>query len=166
MRLLIDGNNFLMADLPAAIAGISEMQLCRVLARTIYATSAHAIMVVLDGAASPLRLTDSPVDAVELVCAGHHRSADDVMIEKIQKHTSPRRLTVVSSDREIRAAARRRRCRDVTSEAFAHELVQSLSSKAASASDPADKAQPELTHDEVSDWLKAFGIDENSSGSD
>ncbi|HWB20463.1 MAG TPA: NYN domain-containing protein [Phycisphaerales bacterium] len=62
-------------------------------------------------------------DTVSIVHSGPKRSADDLIIEAIEKSTAPTRLTVVSSDHQILAAARRRRCPTLTSELFLSHLA-------------------------------------------
>lgn len=161
-RLIVDGNNFLMADLPAAVAGIGEAELCRLLAKSRYAAGFASVVVVVDGARTPLRVQGSPVEAVELRFSGHGRPADDEIVELIDAHTAPRRLTVVSTDREVRAAARRRRCRSVTSEQFGHELarlVGRLRRGTPTGPPPAAKPAAELSDEEVQRWLKEFDLD-------
>ena len=167
MRLVVDGNNFLMADLPAAVAGIGEAALCRLLGRSPYAGKVGDVTVVMDGGPVPLRVTRSPVENVELRLAGHGREADDVIIELIDACSAPKRVTVVSTDRKVRAAARRRRCRSVTSEQFGHELarlvgrlnrgkpVQPRPEDAATAKPPGG-----LSEDDVARWLEEFGFRE------
>ena len=166
MRLVVDGNNFIMSDLPAAVAGIGEAAMCRLLARSTYAQKVGDVIVVMDGGPNPLRVTSSPVDSVELRLAGHGREADDVIIDLIDACSSPKRLTVVSTDRKVRAAARRRRCRSVTSEQFGHELarlVGRLNRGKPIQAPPADapaKPTGNLTEDDVAHWLNEFGIDD------
>jgi predicted RNA-binding protein with PIN domain len=58
--------------------------------------------------------------------------------------------TVISSDREVLAAARRARARSISSEDFSRELMAEHTS-----SGSADT--PEISAEEVDDWLKLFG---------
>lgn len=165
MRLVVDGNNFLMADLPAAVAGIGEAAFCRLLGRSSYAGRIGDVIVVMDGGPDPLRVMRSPVENVELRLAGHGREADDVIIDLIDACSAPKRLTVVSTDRKVRAAARRRRCRSLTSEQFGHELARLVGrlnrgKPTPSPRDAAAKPPGNLTEDDVSRWLEEFGIDE------
>lgn len=165
MRLVVDGNNFLMADLPAAVAGIGEAALCRLLGRSSYAGKAGDVIVVMDGGPDPLRVSRSPVENVELRLAGHGREADDVIIELIDACSAPKRLTVVSTDRKVRAAARRRRCRSLTSEQFGHELARLVGrlNRGKTASQYAENKAPgkppaNLSQADVDRWLEEFGF--------
>ncbi|MEM1444689.1 MAG: NYN domain-containing protein [Planctomycetota bacterium] len=129
MPLLIDCYNVLHCAMPAMLAGLDVDRLCRSLSQTHWAKSG-SITVVADGRPNPLGTPTSPVPEVELVYAGGGssggRSADDVIIARIEASKSPRRLTVVSSDREIRAAARHRRCTAWSSEDFLSRLCGQL----------------------------------------
>lgn len=161
MPLIIDCYNVLHVAMPPMLAGLSEAGLCHALARTKWAASGQPITVVADGRPKPLGVEESPVAEVDLVYAGSHRSADDLIIDLINAHSAPRRLTVVSSDRVIRAAARRRRARDLASEDFIDQLCDQLR-KHAQGPPPLSRPQfaplpPEL----VQRWKQAFGFKEH-----
>jgi len=159
MPLIVDCYNVLHATMPPMLAGLDEGGLCHALARTAWARS--PITVVADGRPKPLRATESPVAAVDLVFAGSHRSADDLIIELINQHSAPRRLTVVSSDRVIRTAARRRKARDLASDDFIDKLCHQLRQHAAG---PPPRGRPSiapLPPELVQRWKAAFGFDEH-----
>ncbi len=149
--------------MPQSLAGLDEARLCRLLAAGPW--RGQRMVVVCDGAAHPMRLAVSPTDAVELVLSGVHRSADDVIIELISGDSAPRLLTVVSSDRQIRKAARRRRARTITSEQFVDYLLEMLTaSRRANAMPGRDHkrtTQP-LNEKEVEQWLKTFGVEDSN----
>ena len=154
MPLIIDCYNVLHATMPPGLAGMDEAGLCRAVARSIW--RGERTVVVCDGSVKPHTISESPVASVELIYSGPGRSADDVILEMIESDTAPRRLVVVSTDRELRKAARRRRARALTSEEFIHILATPLAPGAdpvgRAASSPLDKAQ-------VDRWLKQFGFD-------
>jgi len=153
--LLIDAYNVLHTTMPAVLAGLDEEGLCVAIKRSAYRL--HRAVVVCDGRVKPLGPEVSPVSGVELVYSGSARSADDVIVEKVAASHTPRRLIVVSSDREIRAAARKRRCKSVTSDEFVARLAETLD-RAPTAPRDAKPAGP-LTGDQVDRWLRHFGID-------
>lgn len=161
MPLIVDCYNLLHTTMPPVLAGLEEASLCRLLARSVW--RGRRMVVVCDGAPKPLGVMESPVDEVELIYAGIARSADDVIVDLINESTSPRRLTVVSSDREIQKAARRRRAHAVSSDSFINELLKMLSSPA-QGPPPANKPAmpPKLSENEVDRWLNHFGIDPNA----
>ena len=155
MPLLIDCYNLLHAPMPPMLAGLNESQLCHTLARTPWA--GQGVTVVCDGRAGPLGLIESPVDSVDLVYSGHGRTADQVIIDLIDDDTSPRRLIVVSTDHEIRKAARRRRATSWTSDEFIHRLTRALRTPHSPGPE-----KPTGTLDEVQTrrWLRAFGLED------
>ncbi|MEO1236393.1 MAG: NYN domain-containing protein [Planctomycetota bacterium] len=163
MTLVVDCYNVLHATMPPMLAGLDEGGLCRALGRTDWARRGP-VTVVADGRPKPLRAEVSPVAEVELVFAGSHRSADDLIVELINRDSAPRRLTVVSSDRAIRAAARRRRARDLSSEDFIDRLVHQLRRHRAG---PPPSARPDfgpLPPELVERWRKHFGIPDEEEG--
>ena len=168
IRLLVDCYNVLRADLPPQMGRTDEAGLCRAIIRSRWAGpgggsgTGSTVMVVADGVVKPMGARVSPVDGVELVYSGPGRSADAVIIEAVRTHPSPKRLTVVSSDREIRDAARRRRARDVPSDDFLRMLDRDLR---LGVRRPATKAaRPDvrpLAADEVDAWLDVFGVSDD-----
>ena len=156
MPVIIDGNNLLHAAKPAALAGLDERGLCRALGRTRWRQ--EGARVVLDGEPGTLGRLASPVAEVELLYSGAKRTADEVIERMINESTAPRRLVVVSSDRAVQRAARRRRATVWSSERFAHELVAAMRQDHAKA-DPGAAVDATLTQAQVDDWLATFGID-------
>lgn len=157
MALLIDCYNLLHAAMPPSLAGLDEAGLCRLLARSPWA--GERIVIVCDGAPKPGIVSASPVAGVELLYAGKGRSADEEIFDRIDADHSPRRLTVVSSDREIQKAARRRRALAKSSEEFVRELAATRRSGSSPEHDkPASHGK--LASDEVDRWLDEFGIND------
>lgn len=156
MPILIDCYNLLHAPMPPVLAGLDEVRLCELLARTPWAKS--RAVVVCDGAPKPLGLVESPVDDVELVYSGPNRTADDVIRQLIVDDSAPKRLIVVSDDREIQKAARRRRARVWPCGTFVHELLKVIGGGGAPPASPR-KQQQAMSDDEVDRWLDRFGVD-------
>jgi len=157
MPILIDCYNVLHAHKPVSLAGLGEASLCALLAASPWARG--GVTVVCDGRPKPHSPNPGEVGAVELLFSGAGRSADDVIIELIQKDSAPRRLTVVSSDRQIRKAARRRRARDLSSEEFLSRLAKAARSSGTGGPPPSKPDTGPLSGDQVDRWLDAFGID-------
>jgi len=88
---------------------------------------------------------------IKVVFAPTSSSADRVLLQRIRKERNPQGLIVVSSDREVIAAAADRGARVVRSEAF----VDQLEGAPASEGDKASEVQ--LGPEEVDAWLKLFG---------
>ncbi|MEZ6190120.1 MAG: NYN domain-containing protein [Phycisphaerales bacterium] len=158
MPLLIDCYNVLHAEKPSALAGLSEASLCALLAQTRWA--AGGVTVVCDGSPKPhsLKPGDPALGAVELIFSGASRSADDVIIELIDADSAPRRLTVVSSDRAVRRAARRRKARDLTAEGFLNRLATAGKTGGGTTA-PGKPGTATMGNDQVERWLDWFGID-------
>jgi len=156
MPLLIDGNN-LMHALRGAGADVGREGLCRLLAA--FAGGRQRVRVVFDGPAPPAGLAEQiDRDGIAVEYAGRS-SADDVLIDAIAADTAPRRLTVVSTDRVIRRAGRRRRCTIARSEDFAETLLRALEDRPPRRpAEPAEKRRG-LTPEQSRAWLKEFGLD-------
>jgi predicted RNA-binding protein with PIN domain len=63
--------------------------------------------------------------------------------------------TIVSSDKQVLAAAKRARAKTISSESFSKELFAEQSSDGSTDS-------PEISHEEVEVWLKLFGDRDDS----
>lgn len=161
MPLFIDCYNLLHAAMPPSLAGLDELWLCRLLAQGPW--SGDRIVVVCDGSAKP-HAPHSPLPQVELLYSGKDRSADDVIRELIDADSAPRRAVVVSDDRQIQKAARRRRCRVIPCADFVHLLAASGPSSArpgpANLTPPTQKFQT-MSESEIDHWLKRFGYRTN-----
>ena len=153
MPLLIDCYNVLHTDMPQQLAGLEEVALCNALANSKW--SRERISVVCDGVVKPGGPAVSPVEEVDLVYSGPGRSADDVIIQMIDHDSAPRRLLVISSDREIQKAARRRRAKSWTSDRFIHELAKSIQSGSKTKS----RSKSVMSDNDVRKWAEAFGLD-------
>ncbi len=168
MPLIVDCYNVLRADLPPTMAGMDEAGLCRALAKSRWyrqrAGGAGAgVVVVADGRPKPMGAAVSPVEGVELLYAhqvlGPGRSADEVIVRRVRASSAPKRLTVVSSDREIRAAARARGAKDLPSDVFIAQLMRDHAKGVVGPRPPARPRVDPLDAESVDAWLEAFGVD-------
>jgi len=91
---------------------------------------------------------------VEVVFAPTGRSADRVLRERIRNARNPRGLTVVSSDREVMAAAERRGARLMRAGAFVGEL------EGPGVTPPGVKEKGDLSPEQVEEWLDLFGAED------
>ncbi|MFP3937633.1 MAG: NYN domain-containing protein [Phycisphaerae bacterium] len=151
----MDGNN-LMHALAAVGADCSQSALCRMLG--CLAEQGEGVSVVFDGRAPNPSLAAQLEDVRVRTLYGGSREADTVILELIAADTAPRRLTVVSTDREIRAAARKRRCCVVTSEEFVPVLLKATRQRPPPA-EPPEKRRG-LTPEQTRKWLREFGFEE------
>jgi len=159
MPVLIDGNNLLHAaqeDTPERPPGRST--LCDLLGLWAERTG-ESVRVIFDGPApTAARAQQIGHAAIEVAFSGAGVKADDVLIGLLDADSAPRRLRVVSSDREIIRAARRRQARPARSGEFWMELRRALERPP-----PAPRTLPKAKHQglapgETDDWLRAFGM--------
>ncbi len=156
VRYVIDGNN-LMHALAACGEEVGRYGLCKLLSPL---ARRESVTVAFDGP-RPEGQMDRQIRelGVEVVYAPG-RPADERILARIGADSDPRRLAVVSTDREIRTAARRRRCKVIRSEDFAPQL---LAERRAAAEPPPPAEPPEkrrgLSPGETKRWLREFGLD-------
>ena len=155
MPYLIDGNNLIPA-LAEIGPEVGRVALCELLARAF--PMGEDICVVFDGP-RPDTGVPAELDVRLRIMFSPGRPADLTIIDRIEADTAPKRLIVVSSDREIRQHARRRRCRSVPSDEFAATLLRLLGRpETKHATEPSEKHEG-LGESDADDWLDYFGID-------
>ena len=89
--------------------------------------------------------------------ASNYESADELLEELIRGETSPRKLTVVSSDHRVQRAAKRRRATAIDSEVWHAELVRSAQRRGAEGRGASEtKPAGPLSNVEVQWWLDHF----------
>ena len=160
MPVLIDGDNLL----HAARGTLDEAEranrawLCRLLA-SWDARRRRRITVFFDGV-RPDNPGDGPQAAGNLSIAySDTRSADELIIDAVQSSSAPRRLVVVSSDRAVRTAARRRRARVLGSNAFLTGVLKDLRRRPRAGSrEPREKFHG-LEPGETEYWLNQLGVE-------
>jgi hypothetical protein len=95
--------------------------------------------------------------------AGVNSDADSVIEGLIGRSHAPNRLTVVSSDRRIERAARRRGCRSMGAQEFLGIVLAAGPAGREGAGIPDPGAAPEgLDAAEIDRWMRAFGVDPGS----
>jgi hypothetical protein len=129
--LLVDAYNALHVTgvLPPELAGPDLRDLAAMIARSRFA--GRLAWLVCDGAPTGsrrsgglIRQTVPGVENVEIAYAGPGRDADSAIERLIERDSAPKRLLVVSSDRRILAAARKRRCAALPSDHFLRRLAE------------------------------------------
>jgi len=100
------------------------------------------------------------IHRARVLYAGAGREADAEIERIIQQSSAPTRLTVVSTDKRVRRAARRRRAAWIRSEAFLRQLEHDLDRARA---EPMPKWVHEIPLDPstVAHWIRLFGVDTN-----
>ena len=121
MPLLVDAWNVLHQTgvLPPDMAGVGLKGLGRLIQGSRWGSG--RVLLVCDG--TPKGPHAGLPTGMHVAFSGPDREADDLIEAQISASTAPRLLTVVSSDRRIKAAARKRGCKVLTSSAFLERLV-------------------------------------------
>lgn len=161
MLTIIDGYNLLHHVQGCYVDSqerLTPYQLCVILSRWAQQHRARKLLVVFDG--YPLAdsgLGDRRFDRVEIIFSRSAKTADEVIADHIKSSSSPRRLTVVSSDRQIQQGASRRRCKSSGSDQFWLRLCKDLS-KPSMPREPSEK-RAGLAGQDINYWLKQFDIE-------
>lgn len=163
MKLLIDGYNLLHASGVFARKGQGELHSARL--ALLHWLGAHVpheqlphTTVVFDAKHAPpgcpRRLQHC---GMTILFAAGHREADDLIEQLIQRTTAPRDLTVVSSDRRLQRAARRRRASALDSPAW----LRQLQAPGRCSDRTSERGKRPAPADEIAAWLDEFGeVDE------
>ena len=156
MPLLIDGHN-LIGRLPDLRLDDPDDEAKLVMRLRAYsARTRKRVTVVFDRGLPGGRSRELSGAGVEVIFAAAGHTADGILRERIRRARDPRGLTVVTSDREIIAAAQARGARVMRSEEFSARL---------SAPAP-DRVEDDvrLSPEEVEEWLKLFGAEDRAAG--
>jgi predicted RNA-binding protein with PIN domain len=154
---IIDGHNLLhtIVKLEEDTGAISDIGLCRVLSRYFKLTGEKG-EIIFDGTGPPDKSRFDHISSLEVFFAGLGTDADTVIEDKIRASTAPKCLTIVSSDRRLRSAARTRRATSIKSDVFWNDVQKQLSRKRP-IKEPTEKRQG-LNEGETEQWLEFFGF--------
>lgn len=149
MSLLIDGHN-LIGRLPDLRLDDPEDEVKLVVRLQAYcARTGKRATVVFDRGLPGGRSRELSGGRVEAVFASAGHTADGILRERIRRARDPRGLTVVTSDREIVAAAQAKGARVMRSEEFAAHLSAQRAVEV--------DEDVHLSTGEVEEWLEVFG---------
>lgn len=162
MRFLIDGYNLLFAVWPAEGRQLRAREWPRFRQRLLdrlrqrHGGSAEPVTVIFDASRAPSAAPpEEDYKGVHVRFAVGYPSADDLIEELIRTDSAPSRLTVVSDDRRLRDAARRRGCQ-VTGCLDYFEGVEHPPSPKEPRNEPPPKPEGP-SPEEVERWLEEFG---------
>lgn len=168
MRILIDGYNLMFEGgvlRKGARLGPDGLRKVRQrflndLAEALGPVDAHQTTVVFDASRAPEdRPSTTPHKGIWVIFAVDTDDADERIEQLIAKHSHPRGLTVVSTDRRVRQAAARRKARSVTCDAFWSELDDRRAARARAQDRPRnDDARPASgpSSEEAEYWAREF----------
>lgn len=159
MAVIIDGHNLLHSihKEERDNEAVSDVWLCRFLGRYLGQINEKG-EIIFDGTGPRDKSGFDNINNLEVFFAGISCDADTVIEDKIKSNTAPRRLTVVSSDRRVRDAGRRRKATVVKSEVFWGDVQKQLSRKKKVKEPPAKREG--LSESETEQWLDIFGIEQ------
>lgn len=163
MALIIDGYNLLHgANLVGNGVGPrglerSRQALLDFLVASLEPAELSKTTVVFDAASPPPGLPRRSVyQGIVVLFASAYDDADELIEELIKADSSPRRLTVVSSDHRLHKAAKRRRAKAIDSDLWYGEIIKRRNSRAKS-KPPDNKPASPLPPHEVERWMKELG---------
>lgn len=157
--ILIDGYNLMHASGVFGSGGRTSLENSREalldwLGQVLSEAQRKRTTIVFDAREAPPGLPKSANrHGLRIQFAPRHSDADEMLEEMIRKHSSPRKLTVVSSDHRLHRAARRRKATPVDSDRWIAEVHAHPGDDS-----PSPEQQPLLTPDELQEMLKDFGI--------
>ncbi len=160
MPVVIDGNNLLYAanGVGTRALRIGRSMLCDVVGSWAE-RRAERVHVVFDGRApGAARAVQIGHSAIKVTYSGTGVSADAVLADILEKDSAARRLLVISSDRAVQKAAKRRRAQAMRSEDFWIMIERDLARPTPRRAEPEEKeagSSPEATEQ----WLDEFGLD-------
>jgi predicted RNA-binding protein with PIN domain len=124
----------------------------------------HRTAVVFDATRLPLgeSLPIRTDGGVTVIYAIDHEDADTLIEFLIQKNSTPKKLTVVSSDHRLHKAASRRKSTPIDSDEWFDQITGG--SHQSAEHEPIDvEGKPPLDHLNDVDWMAEFGIDQQQS---
>ena len=154
---LIDGHNLLHSIQKDSEESelISDVGMCRIIGRFLKLDREKG-EIVFDGTGPPDKSGFDNISKLEVSFAGLGTDTDTVIEDKISASTAPKSLTIVSSDRRLRAAARTRKATSIKSDVFWNDVQKQLSRKRP-VKEPTEKRQG-LNEGETDQWLEFFGF--------
>ena len=179
LLLLIDGYNVVAPVAPPSQSLGSRnpdlrwlhrerMQLIQRLVKHLGSDVRCRTCVVFDAANPPPdRPSQFQIEGIDVRFAVDYPEADDLLEEIIGSHSAPKKLAVVSSDRRVQAAARRRGSLAVDSQQWLDDLLDGKVRLAATGHSGAgqgseragtEKPNQAIDDDDVERWMREFGF--------
>lgn len=157
MPFIVDGYNLLHLIQKASedYGAITDVQLCRIIGEYLKQINETG-EVIFDGTGPREKGGFDNISNLEVFFSGLRSDADTIIEDKITASTAPRRLTIVSSDRRLRIAARKRKATVVKSQVFWDNVQKQLSRKG-KVKEPRAKREG-LNEGETELWLKIFDL--------
>ena len=160
MTVIVDGYNLLHASgvfgEERGARGFEQSRLALLdMLADLLGADAEKTIVVFDAAKAPDglpgRLTHK---GIRVWFAREYPDADSLIEELVEDDNAPSSLRIVSSDRRLQLAAKRRRAGTITSEDWLNEIKSAKRRRQM----PPDAKPPEPSPADVEDWKRYFGI--------
>ncbi len=156
MPIIVDGYNLLWAvQKLQSDASVDDVSLCKIIGEYLRLIGDNG-EIVFDGVGPPDKSCFYNTNNMEIFFVGVGTDADTVIEDKIVVNSAPKRLTVVSSDKRIIIAARRRKAISIKSELFWSQVCKQLNRKKGIVEPPAKRGG--LSETETDRWLDEFGF--------
>ncbi len=157
MPTIIDGYNLLHAINKSfeRETELDDLRLCRSIGQYLKITGETG-RIVFDGIGPPEKTGFDYIRNLEVIFTGQRTDADTVIENEIKTSTAPKNLTVVTNDRQILKAARKRKAATVKSETFWSNICKILQ-RSAKNPEPQQKTKG-LSQSETDQWMKFFDI--------
>jgi predicted RNA-binding protein with PIN domain len=157
VRFLIDGNNAWHALRRQLAVPVGRQEFASRVGRWASAGGAD-VVIVFDGRA-PGRGLVAQMELGGVRCVfGNGREADEVIEEEIAATARPAGLCVVTEDKAILSAARRRRCRTMTSTSFVEQMAVKAPRPRQIRPAPSEKPSG-VEGPESKAWMREFGFE-------
>ena len=135
----------------------SRIALLNFIAETVAESELSTTTVVFDAAAAPPGLPRILTHrGVTVRFSSGYNDADELIEELIRNSTSPRRLTVVSSDHRLHRAASRRKAQAVDSDVWHAQVIALRNQPQKNQPEAPQKPGTPVAMSEVEFWLKKF----------
>jgi predicted RNA-binding protein with PIN domain len=157
--VVIDGNNLLYAvrAIEGPFSSVGRDTLCQSVGSWARRRK-ERVHLVFDGPSPPGASAKSVAGRpIRVTYSGRGVSADAVVERILDTDSAARRLMVVSSDRALIRAAKRRRARAIRSEEFWALVQRDLARPAQRRTEPKEK-EAGLSPEGVERWLGEFGL--------
>ena len=126
MNILIDGYNLIFQcglqgrAVSSLVLEKARNRLISELTARLDEQTRQKITIVFDAKDRPVKAVadQEQINGITIIYAVHHEEADSLIEELIRSHSTPKKLTVVSSDHRLHDAARRRRATAVDSDVW------------------------------------------------
>lgn len=170
MRILVDGYNLAHASgILSRNIGPGTLQRARdglvgFLKASLSQAERSGTTVVFDAKNAPHDLPkEQMIDGVRVLYAFGYATADALIEELIGADSAPRQLVVVSSDRQIQLAARRRKATCVDSDRWYADLCRRRREAARAERTPREKPSLHGAEEEIAYWMDVFDMETSAA---